>query len=105
MKKAILTSLFTLAISFVSLASGNLKTTDLKGNITDKQGEPLVGVKVYVPSIDKSVYTDFDGNFNITNVPMKEQSLQISYISYNEEEINIDAENLNSALHFELQSK
>lgn len=87
------------------MASGNLKTTSLKGNVTDKQGQPLAGVKVFVPSIEKSVYTDFDGNFQIQNVPLKEQTLKLSYISHNAEEVKLDPTDLNSSLHLQLRSR
>lgn len=87
------------------MASGNLKTTELKGSITDRSGQPLVGVKVYVPSLEKHVYTDFDGQFSIKDVPLKEQSLKITYISFEEKEVNLDLSTLNSSLHLELQSK
>ena len=105
MKKLFFTSFFTIAFIASSIAGGNLKTTELKGNITDNQGEPLVGVKVYVPSLEKNVYTDFEGNFIIKNVPIKEQSIQLSYISFEQKEVKLQAEELTSSVHLELRSK
>jgi hypothetical protein len=104
MKLLILPLFFCLA--FTALAGGgNLKTTELKGQVIDQQGEPLAGVKVHLNSIDKDIYTDFDGNFVVENVPVQEQSIQLEMISFKKQEILVDANSIGSELRLELKSR
>lgn len=48
------------------------------GNVTDNEGEPLIGVSVLCSDGSKGVITDFDGNYNI-KVPVG-SSLTFSYV-------------------------
>ena len=105
MKKALFTFFILIGFNGILLASGNLKTTKLQGTVTDKQGEPLAGVEVYIPSLKKSVYTDFDGNFSVESLPIQEQTLKVSFISYQEQEVDLRLDDLKSALHLELRSR
>lgn len=89
----------------MALAGGNHKTTDLKGTITDKQGQPLAGVKIHIPSLKRDIYTDFEGQFSIQDLPLKEQSIKLSYISFEEKEVKLELDQLSSSLHLELRSK
>ena len=105
MRKLILSSFLIFALSAIAFAGGNNKTTELKGTITDKQGEPLAGVKIYIPSLEKDIYTDFNGEFSIKDLPLKKQAIKLSYITFEEKEISLDLDQLSSSLHLELQSK
>jgi len=105
MKRIITISVLLFGLSFLALAGGNKKTTDLRGVVTDKLGMPLAGVEIDVPSLDKKVYTDFEGNFTLSGLPLEQQSIKLSYISFEEKEISLDPTQVNSAVHFELQSK
>lgn len=69
----------------------------LKGEVKGGDGEPLVGVNVYVkdnPTI--GTVTDFDGSYQI-EVPSSARFLIFSYTGYNEETIEIGAENIINA--------
>lgn len=105
MKKIVFTSFLALGFCFLASAGGTKKTTELKGVVTDKLGSPLAGVEINVPSIDKKIYTDFEGNFVVSDLPLEKQSIKLSYISFEEKEIAIDPSKINSSIHFELQSK
>lgn len=68
-------------------------TTSVSGKVLDKiTGEALVGVKVSVQGSEKSVYTDFDGNFEIEGVRAGNVELTASYISYKKkvETVSVD---------------
>ena len=54
----------------------------VKGNVTDKQGEPLIGVTVQVVGRAGGAVTDIDGNFSI-EAP-KGAKLKFSYVGYTE---------------------
>ncbi|MAY84616.1 MAG: hypothetical protein CMP59_10830 [Flavobacteriales bacterium] len=106
MKKVLFILPLFFCLAFTALAGGgNLKTTELKGQVLDQQGEPLAGVKIHLASIDKDIYTDFDGNFVVENVPLTEQSIQLELISFEKQEILVDANSLKSELHLELKSR
>ena len=75
------TSILFLAISGIAQ---NLTST-IRGSITDKQTlQPLFGAKVMVVNSDPAIggVTDINGQFRIENVPVGRQSIQITYIGY-----------------------
>lgn len=51
----------------------------VRGNITDTEGEPLIGVAVQVSGTTTGVVTDIDGNYVLSNVPSNAM-LQITYV-------------------------
>lgn len=54
----------------------------VSGKVTDTSGEPLPGVSVYVNSLKKGSSTDFNGNYNITNIPNGSYTLKVSSIGF-----------------------
>jgi len=63
------------------------QTWQIKGTVTDEQGEPLVGATVLIKGTTVSVITDYDGNFSL-KAP-KQSTLSISYIGFTSEEIEV----------------
>ena len=60
----------------------------IKGNIKDKKGEPIIGASIRVKNSDIGTISDIDGNFTLSKVP--ENSIIIaSYVGYNSEELSI----------------
>tara|TARA_Y100000361_G_C10856792_1_gene187233 strand:+ start:80 stop:379 length:300 start_codon:yes stop_codon:yes gene_type:complete len=55
------------------------------GQVIDQSGEPLVGCKVTSLETRESVYTDFDGYYQIDVLPGSE--LLFEYVSYKRETI------------------
>lgn len=94
MKKIITSALVLLFVLFSisSFANDDKSTTlSVQGKVIDKNtGEALAGVSVIVSG--QEVFTDFDGNFNIS-ISMDE-SVEVSFISY--KSVKIEAENLNT---------
>jgi len=71
-------------------------TTKLSGKVIDKiTGESLAGVKISINNSDNCVYTDFDGNFVVSNVKPGKVEISASFISYKEktETLNLALEN------------
>jgi len=68
----------------------NTQTTKITGKVVDfNNQEGLAGVAVKIVGTDKTVYTDFEGNFFIDNIPANSKvKLQVNYISYNTVVIN-----------------
>lgn len=95
---------FISCLAFEVLAGGNSKTTNLRGTVTDKHGEALVGAKVDVVGTDKVIYTDFEGTFSLKEVPVSNREIKISHISYEERTVAVDLRN-QSELQLQLSSK
>lgn len=71
--------------------SSALQTRKVAGTIKDIFGEPVIGVNIIEKGTTNGVVTDIDGNFTI-NVPNK-AVLQISYIGYLSQEIQVGNNN------------
>ncbi|MGL4325845.1 MAG: carboxypeptidase-like regulatory domain-containing protein, partial [Tannerellaceae bacterium] len=63
------------------------QTRNIKGIVTDQQGEPLIGANIIVQGTTNGVITDFDGKFTL-DVPEK-GILEVSYIGYTTQAIQI----------------
>jgi len=64
------------------------------GNLTDANGDPLIGANVIVDGTTNGTITDIDGNFSIT--ANEGDRLRISYIGYNERIVTVGQDNLNA---------
>ena len=70
-------------ILFIGLVNTIIAQHVINGTITDKStNEPLAGVNVYIPEIHKGTTSDFDGNFNLKNIPNKNVKLVVSLLGY-----------------------
>ena len=73
-------------------------TTIIKGTISDAgSGELLPGVSINLEGIEKTYYTDFDGNFIIEDIQPGKYDITFSYISYKsakQEEVKVDKNQL-----------
>lgn len=58
------------------------------GQITDKEGQPLIGVNVFAPAQNTGTITDLDGTYTI-QVP-KDGTLRISLVGYTPEEVQVN---------------
>ena len=57
------------------------QTKVIKGNVVDKNGEPIIGANIRVKGTTVGTITDIDGNF-ILNVDNNAGVLEISFIGY-----------------------
>jgi len=106
MRKITLIS-FLMSLFLLAQAGGNLKTTSMKGKVTDRDGNALVGANVILLNSDKEVFTDFDGNFEFTDVPQQEeQKIKVKFISFLETTTSfLPSEQSNDNLEIHLRSK
>lgn len=62
---------------------------DVRGNVSDLQGEPLIGVNVQVKGSTRGTATDLEGGFELTAVDPN-STLIFSYVGYQTREIELD---------------
>lgn len=71
---------------FIILSSQNVFSQEkgtVRGSVTDKNtGETLIGVNILIEGTMTGTISDFDGNFNLLNLPAGTVNLVFSYISY-----------------------
>ena len=84
MGKRFITVLLTLLFVGVSAFA----QTAVSGKVTDKSGEPLVGVNVLVKGTQTGTMTDLDGNWQIPNVAST-AVLEFSSIGYASQEVTV----------------
>ncbi len=94
----------TLRYSFVALLTGLLwalvaggpafaqQTGTLTGTVTDTQGQPLTGANVVLAGTQKGTAAGADGSYRITNIPVGEYTVRVSFVGYQavEREITIE---------------
>ncbi len=64
--------------------------------MTDKAGEPLIGVTVMVTGSSTGVATDIDGNFSLD--AEKGKTLRVSYVGYITQDVKVTSDNLKIVL-------
>lgn len=69
----------------------------ISGQVTNEQGEPLVGVSVKVKGTTTGTVTDVNGQYSIT-VQEEKTILLFSYIGFSEQEITADNKIINAVL-------
>lgn len=75
----------------------------VKGSVKDVNGEPIIGVNIYVPGTKNGAITDTNGNFAITCSP--KATLEFSYTGYEKKVIQIGEKRiLNITLKEDLHS-
>ncbi|EIJ40749.1 TonB-linked outer membrane protein, SusC/RagA family [Galbibacter orientalis DSM 19592] len=72
---------------FFGIVSVNAQTNSVNGVVTDTQG-PLPGVNVILKGTTNGVTTDFDGNFEVSNVSQGDV-LVFSYLGFKTKEVTV----------------
>ncbi|MBQ8702196.1 MAG: TonB-dependent receptor [Prevotella sp.] len=83
-KKQILTALMLLVITIAAQA----QTINVKGNVVDETGEPMIGATVKPVGGQGGTITDIDGNYSL-DVPKSIKELEFSYIGYRNQKVTI----------------
>lgn len=68
----------------------------VKGTVTDKSGEPIIGATIQVVGQQGGTITDLDGNFTL-NAPQGAK-VKISYIGYKEQTVTVSGNTLSIVL-------
>lgn len=85
---------YELAGEHIILTNGNAKTASaivqkktIKGKVIDAQGEAIIGANVRIKGTSIGTITDIDGNFTLEVAP--NSVIEISYIGYVSQEVNV----------------
>ena len=78
-----------LFVTIIAFTTDVLAQAALSGKITDQDGEPLPGANVFVKGTTLGTISDFDGNYNLSNIPTGEQTIAVSFMGYQTVEENI----------------
>jgi hypothetical protein len=81
--KRILTQSIIICLLLLSIAAQAQQTGKIKGFVYEKEtGEPVLFTNVIVKGTTLGAATDVNGYYTITNVPVGEQTVQITYLGY-----------------------
>jgi outer membrane receptor for ferrienterochelin and colicins len=83
--KKLLLSLLAMATVSVVYCQNTFNATILDGETQ----EPLIGVNVFIEVLEKGNVTDSNGKVEIENLPSGKYEVQITYVGYQEEEIEV----------------
>ena len=76
----------------LSATTAFVQAENIKGTVVDKvTKEPLIGATIQVAGTTMGSITDFDGKFELPELENKSYTLIISYVSYQTQEIPVDA--------------
>lgn len=81
-----------LALLFTTVAAS--AQFNVTGNVTDTQGEPLIGVSIIVRGSTTGTVTDFNGDFNL-NVRGESAVLLFSYTGFTSQTVEVSPSNNN----------
>jgi len=81
-------------------------TTSISGQVVDKlTGEALAGVKISLNESESVVYSDLEGNFEINNVKVGNNSIKTNLISYGTSSIDVSCKRDSNEIEIELDNK
>ncbi|MGN1233207.1 MAG: SusC/RagA family TonB-linked outer membrane protein [Candidatus Cryptobacteroides sp.] len=89
-------SMKKVAIIIICVLTGliaNAQGRIVSGTVTDPDGNPLVGVAIYVKGSQDGAISDLDGRFSLT-VPSSVQNVECSCLGYELRTVRIDGDNL-----------
>ena len=66
---------------------------EIRGTVTDADGQPLPGVSIVIKGTTKGTITDFDGKFQLENVP-DDATLIFSFVGMTSQEIAIKGQSI-----------
>ena len=83
MKRLILFLTSLLVIASTAFA----QVSAVRGTVRDENGDPLAGVSILVKGTQVGTVTDVDGNFNLRGIPANAQTLVVSFIGMETQEV------------------
>lgn len=95
--------LITLFCFFVSLIINGQNNSGIKGRILDESNQPLPGATIAITNIKTGASTDFNGYYELLNLPSGKHTIKISFIGYTTLQKEITISNNLQPLNFSLK--
>jgi iron complex outermembrane receptor protein len=71
-----------LVISIILFSNSLFASNKISGKISDQDGNPLPGARIYLPELHKGAISDKLGNYKVGNLPDGNIKIQFSYVGY-----------------------
>ncbi|MCB9504082.1 MAG: TonB-dependent receptor [Deferribacteres bacterium] len=93
-------------LAFLFTTSGFSQTITIKGNVSEKAGNPLISANVVLEGTNLGASTDREGNYTIKNVPIGNYTLAFHYIGYRtkKEEISVSTSDMQVNAQLEMDA-
>lgn len=80
---------FVLLLSQVSFAQDHHHKATVSGIVTSEDGEPMIGVMVYLKNTSKGTQSDIDGSYTISGIEAGSYQIIFSLLSYKTDSLSI----------------
>jgi TonB-linked SusC/RagA family outer membrane protein len=81
----------------VSQQNSQQNQVQIRGKVTDVNGEPIIGATILIKGTGQGTVTDMDGNYTLQNVP-EDAILQFSYVGMETQEIPVSGKTIINVL-------
>lgn len=98
-------SLFVLLLSVLATFQVFAQGKEVTGVVTDEKGEPAIGATVKVMGTSIGAITDFNGVYNLKNVPEDAKKIEVSYMGFVTKELDITGSKVDAKLEEEAAKK
>lgn len=85
--------MLTLVLGMTVASLAWAETLAVRGTVSDPTGEPLIGATVVIQGTTAGTVTDYDGNFNLSNVA-SDAKLEISYVGFETQVVEVNGRNV-----------
>ncbi len=92
--------ILTLTLGFSTILSAQNSVT---GKITDDKNQPIIGVSVYVPELNKGTSTDEKGKYTLSNIPTGTAKLTFTYTGFSTQNKTINVQKKENILDIILE--
>ncbi|MCB0847337.1 MAG: carboxypeptidase-like regulatory domain-containing protein, partial [Bacteroidetes bacterium] len=93
---------FFLTIIFC-IQTGKAQTTfTLAGTVKDQNQTPLIGASVFIPEIKRGNTSNFNGHYEITELPAGTYQLVVSLLGYRRDTLSIEITDQNLSLEIQM---
>jgi len=76
---------------------------EIRGSVTNNQGESLPGANIFVPEQNKGTVADQNGRYILQNMPKGKIKVQYSYVGYNNQLVTVMMDNSVKEINISLQ--
>ncbi|MGM0506496.1 MAG: carboxypeptidase-like regulatory domain-containing protein [Bacteroidota bacterium] len=102
--RSILFSISVCSIFLISASPLMAQQGDLSGRVLDdRTDEPIPGVSIYLPELDRGTASDAEGRFAIEGLPRDEITLRLSSVGYQTREMSIRIDDEQESVTLSLQ--